>query len=160
MQKYQRIIKDNFETEPKFYFSKKHYYECYFYSKVVQWFFRSFFKIAAGKKADKIIIPNRIANCGKAEIINACIKGLFDSDGTVTKRWASFSSTSKGIVEQVFLLLQQQEIFTNKNKWVKSNKYLPLYTIRIQQKESLKKFSMLIGFDHPVKRKKLNMLLS
>jgi len=58
------------------------------------------------------------------------------------------------------LLLQQQGIFANKNKWIKSQNYLPLYTLRVQQKESIKKFYGLINFDHPVKRKKLNTLLS
>ena len=94
------------------------------------------------------------------EVVNACIMGLFDSDGTVTPRYASFSSTSEAIVEQIFLLLQQQGIFTRKHMWIKSDKYLPLYTIRIQQKESLEKFRKLIGFSHPIKRKKLNTLLS
>lgn len=161
MNRYCEIIKANFGFTPKFYFvAKKNYYDCYFSSKVVQWFFRSFFKIRAGKKGHKITIPDRILNCDSVEVANACIMGLFDSDGTVTNRWAAFSSTSKVIVEQVFSLLQHQGICANKNTWIKAEKYLPLFTIRIQQKESLKRFSELIGFSHPAKRKRLNMLLN
>jgi len=160
MDKYRKIFASNFGTSPKYYFSKKNYYDCYLSSKVLQWFFRSFFKIPAGKKGHIITIPERILNCGDTRVVNACIKGLFDSDGTVTKKYAGFSSTSNDIVEQAFYLLQQQGVSANKNMWIKAEKYLPLYTIQIRKKESLERFRKLIGFSHPIKRKRLNMLLS
>ncbi|MFH1588226.1 MAG: LAGLIDADG family homing endonuclease [Candidatus Diapherotrites archaeon] len=159
MKKYNKIIKNEIGIKAKIN-KEKNCFNCYFCSKAIHWFFMSFFKLVNGAKFDKIIIPKRIIDSKNRKIINSCIQGLFDSDGTVTKRYAGFSSTSKKIVNQVHLILEKQGISPKKHKWLKNKKYKMLYSTRIGNKEGIKKFQKKIGFRHPVKKERLNTLLN
>ncbi|MCX6801680.1 MAG: hypothetical protein NT067_01060 [Candidatus Diapherotrites archaeon] len=136
-------------------------YNCYFGSKAVHWFFRGFFSMETSPKADKIIIPSRIINCGKEEILVACIRGLFDSDGTITaQKRAKYASTSQKIVLQVASFLKENDFHPYVNEWLKSKKYKPLYTVTLNRKQDIIKFAQQISFIHPEKKRKLDEIVA
>ena len=66
-----------------------------------------------------------------------------------------YASTSKTIAAQVAGLLAAFGIETRIAVWVKAEKYLPLYTVELRFKDSVKKFAKVVNFRHPAKRKKL-----
>jgi len=154
---YKKILEDIFEVKVKIYVKNGACYCAYFASKAVHWFLRNFFDLHNGYKADKIEIPKRITETKNADLIASCIRGLFDSDGTVIvkRKVVSFSSTSEKIVNQVIFWLGKFGIATKKYKWLKSKKYKMLFTAKIGSKSNILRFSQAIGFSHPEKKKKL-----
>ncbi len=153
---YKRIIEDIFKVKVKIYVQKKTCFCAYFASKAVHWFLRSFFCLHNGYKADKIEIPEIITETKNQDLIASCLKGLFDSDGTVIikSKTISFSSTSEKIVNQVIFWLLEFGIVSKKSKWLKNEKYKMLFTVRIMR-GSILRFSEKIGFSHQEKKKKL-----
>jgi len=154
---YKSIIEDIFEVKVKTYVQKGTCYCAYFASKAVHWFLRSFFDLHNGYKADKIEIPEIITETKNLDLIASCLRGLFDSDGTVLvkKRAVSFSSTSEKVVDQVIFWLCEFGIVSKKSKWLKDKKYKMLFTARITGKNNISKFSEVIGFSHSDKKKRL-----
>ncbi|MDO8625301.1 MAG: LAGLIDADG family homing endonuclease, partial [Candidatus Diapherotrites archaeon] len=124
---------------------------------IAHWFFRSFFGLHQGRKADKIEMPVRILKTADFTLINSCIRGLFDSDGCFAPSDASvrYASTSKKMVDQVSSLLESQGVKGKRYQWLKDPKYKMLYDIRYRGHHSLRSFSALVGFWHPLKDKKL-----
>jgi len=154
---YKNHMEKIFEVKTKTYLPKGNYYISHFASKAIQWFLINFFDFSSGYKCDKIKIPERICNSENPSHITSCIKGLFDSDGTVivTNKRVSFSSTSEIIVDQVIFWLSEFEIHAKKDKWLKNEKYKMLFTARINGTKNLENFKNSIGFKHPEKRKKI-----
>lgn len=132
-----------------------------FGSIVVHWFFRSYFDFHTGYKAHKIEIPNRVLQTKNPELINSCLRGLFDSDGTIipSKKEVKYASVSKTIVDQVSKILQENGMKVTRCQWLKNPKYRMLYDVRISGIQNLLQYSRLIGFNHPEKQKKLYNLL-
>ncbi|MBU2100636.1 hypothetical protein KKB11_05375 [Candidatus Micrarchaeota archaeon] len=154
---YKKIIEDIFKVKVKIYVQKGTCYCAYFASKAAHWFLRSFFGLHNGYKADKIEIPEIITETKNTDLIASCIRGLFDSDGTVIvkNKVISFSSTSEKIVNQVIFWLDEFGIVSKKSKWLKDKKYKMLFTAGIRGKNNISKFSEVIGFSHPDKKKRL-----
>ncbi len=154
---YKKILEDIFEVKVKTYVQKETCYCAYFASKAAHWFLKGFFDLHNGYKADKIEIPKIIIETKNADLIAFCIRGLFDSDGTVIvkKKVVSFSSTSEKVVDQVIFWLKKFDIDAKKYKWLKSKKYKMLFTASIRRKSNIVRFSQTIGFCHPEKKKKL-----
>ena len=154
---YKKIIEDIFEVKVKTYVQKETCYCAYFASKAVHWFLRSFFGLHNGYKADKIEIPERILETKNSNLIASCLRGLFDSDGTVivNRKAVSFSSTSEKVVNQVFFWLKKFGINSKKHQWLKDKKYKMLFTVRVYGISNILKFSELVGFSHPEKKKRL-----
>lgn len=157
---YSDLINSIFGCEVKIYNPPENCFAAEFGSRAVHWFLRSFFKLKNGAKCDLIEIPEIILATKNAGLISSCIKGLFDSDGTITKNTVKYASTSEKIVDQVINFLNSNGINTSKEMWLKNERYKPLYTARIRSKQDIFRFSELIGFDHPEKRKKLNTFLN
>lgn len=89
--------------------------------------------------------PNAILHTRNRHIISNYLKGLFDSEGSVSKYDITFSSSSKkGIWDVQALLLKlgiRSKIYQRKNHFV----------LRIGRRENVHKFKELVGFT--IKRK-------
>ncbi|QQR92111.1 MAG: hypothetical protein IPJ89_03005 [Candidatus Iainarchaeum archaeon] len=153
------LIKKEFQISPK---NHKDESECWlsvFSSKTTQWFWRSFFEMHNGYKASKISFPKIILDSPNNNFRIALLQGLFDSDGSITKRKSvQYASTSKIIVDQVSAQLSALGIVHSKAVWIKDKKYLPLYSIAIRRKSSVLSFAHQIGFRHPRKASILNRI--
>ena len=127
----------------------------------MQWFLRSYFGMLNGFKCDKISVPQVILDSKNEEFILAFLQGLFDSDGTITKKGVvSYASTSKEIAEQVFGILNKFGINARMYTWIKNKRFLPLYSIVIKRRNAVLRFSELIGFKHPIKTAKLSAFIN
>ncbi len=157
---YEHHVMQIFGIKNKIYLPPENYYTSYFASKAVHWFLRSYFDLHNGYKCDKIKIPTRIIDTNNSDLISSCIRGLFDSDGTVIpkKKIVKFASTSEEIADQVLYELSVLGIDSKKSEWLKAKKYKMLFTIGIRGKNNLLRFAEVINFSHPEKRKKLYKL--
>lgn len=109
------------------------------------------FKFIPGKKVYSVKIPEEIINSGRVELLNACIRGIFDTDGTVffDKRIAykqpyvriGLHMKSKGLIRQVQAQLNKQGI----NAKVTKNVEL----LQINGVASCSKFMEKVGFSNP-----------
>lgn len=148
---YDKIFYKIFGLKQKHYLKTKNCFESYVNSKVIHWFFRGQFEITNGFKANKIKTPLIIKKSSK-NIKTAFLQGLFDSDGTITKsNELRFSTTSKQMAKEAKEMLTNIGINPGINVWIKDQKFLPLYTLRIPKKEHLL-FEKEIGFRHPLKK--------
>jgi len=149
------IILKIFGIKAKQYDSKENCFESYFGSKVLHWFFRSYFGVCNGYKCNRIFGSDLILKSDK-KIISSFLQGLFDSDGTITNRnVVKYASTSKVMVEQVRAVLTEFGIDSGFSKWLKAEKYLPLYTAEARSKNNVLKFAERINFRHPGKHARL-----
>lgn len=159
---YNKTMANIFGLEGGIYKKKnKNCYGAGFGSIFVHWFFRSYFGFHTGKKAHKIEIPKRILRTKNPALINACLQGLFDSDGSVapSNKEVKFASVSKKIVMQISKSLQKQGITVYRSQWLKDPKYRMLYSVQSTGKKNLLRFNRIISFSHPAKQKKLINLL-
>jgi flagellar protein FlaI len=149
---YQKMFKKAFGVLPKNRLQKPNCFESRVNSKTIHWILRSFFEMTNGKKANKIHAPKIIQNSGTA-IKSAFLQGLFDSDGTITKKGdIKFATTSQQMAYEMQKMLYGFGLESSVNKWIKHEKYLPLYVVRIKGKSYQKYFAKLIGFKHPLKK--------
>ncbi len=157
---YSDIIQSLFGVQTKQFF-RRGCYATYFFSSVAHWFFRTYFGFHNGKKAHKIEVPQRVLSTKDEKLINACLRGLFDSDGTIIENKAQikYASVSKKIVDQVAEFLQVQGMVITRCQWLKDPKYKMLYDVRSSGTKNLQLFHEKIGFKHPAKSKKLYNLL-
>lgn len=121
------------------------------HSKSIHWFLRSFFGMHNSYKAHKIEIPKTIMESKNEKLRIAVLQGLFDSDGTVTKKDVRYASTSKVAADQVKSILDNLGITNFQNTWLKNEKVLPLHSVIICRKSSVLSFAQQIGFRHPKK---------
>ncbi|MDO8537537.1 MAG: LAGLIDADG family homing endonuclease [archaeon] len=129
---YDKIIFEEFNVQTKHMLSTEKCFVSYFCSKPIHWFLRSYFGISNGYKASKIEIPKVILNSNNKEIQISFLQGLFDSDGTITKKGiVKYASTSERISLQVYDMLNLLEINSKLSRWIKAEKYLPLYAVEL-----------------------------
>ncbi len=153
---YDEIVKKEFNISPRHYKDKRNCWTSIFSSKSTHWFWRSFFDMHHGYKANKITIPTRILESKNEKLKAAVLQGLFDSDGSITRRGCiQYASTSAKMIEQVSEILAHFGIPHRKSVWLKNEKVLPLYSIVIARKSSVLSFAQHIGFRHPRKASKL-----
>ncbi|MFH0969956.1 MAG: LAGLIDADG family homing endonuclease [Candidatus Diapherotrites archaeon] len=149
---YDKLIENEFQITPNHQKDEKNCWLSIFGSKTTQWFWRSFFDMHNGYKASIITIPNVIANSSNGRLRVTLLQGLFDSDGTITKRGhVQYASTSKEMIEQVSKILFSFGIAHGKASWLKDPKYRMLHSIAIRRKSSVLSFAKQIGFRHPRK---------
>lgn len=153
---YDSIIRKELDLVQIHRLSSEHCYVSLCCSKVFHWFLRSYFGVCNGFKSSRIFVPQNLLDSTAIEVKKAFLQGLFDTDGTITKRgYVKYASTSKVIIDQVRLLLNSIGIETKFGQWLKAEKFLPLYTVELRSKDSVLKFARLINFRHPVKLAKL-----
>jgi len=118
------------------------------------------FKLKPGKKVYDVTIPDEILKSGKKEIISSCIRGIFDTDGSVyfDKRnkyripyiRICLKMESKNLIKQIYLHLLDLGI---KPKLVDNNRI-----IQINGVQKSKEYIKFIGFSNPRNLKKIKAL--
>lgn len=120
------------------------------------------FKFTAGKKAYTVTIPEEIINLKNPNMVNLCVRGIYDTDGCIfyDKRKIyknmyiriNLSSVSSVLVKQICNILKElnlnPRITTNYNKHV----------IQINGVENCKKFIGKIGFSNKRHLDKIKVL--
>lgn len=121
------------------------------------------------KKAHDKVIPDRLLQCSKENLVSL-LKGLFDSDGCSTNKGSvGYSSSSKQLIDQVRIILQNlgilSHLFTatkeDLNKKIPENWYEfkhDAYKLEIYSTEA-QKFYQRIGFKIKYKQDNKNLLL-
>jgi hypothetical protein len=120
-------------------------------------------------KSNNVYIPSQIIN-SSSQIKSQYLRSLFDDEGSASirifkktnewKRDIKISSNSLKLLEQVANILQNYEIFCNKIKRNKPNSlYDKTYYLGITGKSNLLNFRNNIGFKHPIKYAKLDLII-
>ncbi len=160
---YAPLVERLFGCLPKLYRTKRKDGRRNFYSSlnsvIAVLYLTKVFNIKSGYKVDKVTIPSFIYKNKNPRLKLAFIRGLFDTDGTVTSGVVKFSTVSRILYSQVRKILLEVGIANTVNKWLKNGRSRLLYTLRIS-KYSLKNFNGAIGFNHPAKRMKLERCLN
>lgn len=119
------------------------------------------------KKAHQKIIPNRLMEMSKANI-SSMLQGIFDGDGCSSDGDVSLASTSKQLIDQVRILLNNFGILAScfkRNKDMLNGYNNPIkfnhdsYALELYSKNALKYFN-LIGFFFKRKQKNKDILLN
>lgn len=121
------------------------------YSKDLYIFFTERLHMKKGKKTYVITIPEEIINSKNYKLINACLRGIFDTDGCVAfdRRKAYkkpyiriiLNMKSLNLIKQVYEILQQQNInatITHHGETIQLNGII-----------ECKRFIDIIGFSNP-----------
>jgi intein/homing endonuclease len=108
------------------------------------------FGFPSGKKTFSVIIPEEIINSNNCYLINACLRGIFDTDGCVAFDRRKIYKTpyirivlqmeSKELIKQIHSLLQ--------NQGIKSTITTDLRKIQINGTENCRKFVKQVGFSN------------
>jgi len=115
------------------------------------------FGINLGKKADKITIPEAILKSGN-EILAAFLRGYFDTDGYVSKKYREIeiASASKPMSDQLKLALLRFGIVSFCGIKKVDGRHYFRTTIR---GEFVNEFGNNIGFSHPSKKSRVKSIL-
>lgn len=114
--------------------------------------------IRSGYKTDIVDMPVCILH-SEEKIRLAFVRGLFDTDGTVTEGTARYSTVSEKLFYQVQTVLRSSGIEFRTNVWKKNEIAKQLYTIVIPKRQ-LGNFSKIVGFKNCRKKIKLEHLLA
>jgi len=115
--------------------------------------------IKNGYKVDSVSMPDKIRLHKDIRIRCAYIRGLFDTDGTVTGGIVKFSTVSPCLFTQTERTLKESGIHYTKSEWLKNENSRLLYTISIPKK-GLLKFNEIVGFKNFRKKEKLRQLIA
>jgi len=125
------------------------YFEAVFASKVVHRLLTNVFDIPAGRKCDKIRAPDILLSL-PIEIQTSFLRGLFDTDGSISRGEIKFATTSRSLCKDISTELEKLGFSPRVYSWSKG-KYLELFEIRLAKKADTRKFCHLIGSSHPRK---------
>ncbi len=85
------------------------------------------------------------------------IRAFYDCEGYVGKNRIDVQSVNKSGIEEIKFLLASLGVSSNLYMYVRKNEnWNTNYILVISEKENIIKFARLIGFNHPVKRMKIN----
>jgi len=120
------------------------------YSKGIYELFTQRFKMKSGKKVYTITIPAEIIDSGNYELINSCLRGIYDTDGCVAfdnrKSYAKpyirivLHMKSPELIKQIYKLLINQNI--------KATITQNIEYIQINGIEECQKFVQKVGFSN------------
>jgi intein/homing endonuclease len=124
------------------------------YSKELHRLWTQRFKMPAGKKSYTVVIPDEVLRADK-HIVNACVRGIFDTDGCVAFDKRSkyrkpyiriiLSMRSQQLLQQISTILTEQDI----------NVKLTQYRLQINGEVHCARFVKNIGFSNERHKKKL-----
>jgi hypothetical protein len=131
------------------------------YSKGIYELFTQRFKMKSGKKVYTVTIPEEIINSGNYNLINSCLRGIYDTDGCVAfdKRKSYTKSyirivlhmKSPELIRQIYNLLIKQDINATRTKDIEH--------IQINGITECKKFVQKVGFSNPRHLNKIKNLI-
>jgi len=127
--------------------------------------------IVSSYKSANLKVPNFVDT---KELQKEFLSALYDDEGSAPlrvfkktneiKRNVNLSSNSLNIIKQIKnILFSNFKIVTNrisKNVYHRNSKVFINYILNITGKENLENFQREIGFNHPEKRNKLNLMLN
>lgn len=120
-------------------------------------------------KSDNIKVPNEIKNSNKS-VLSQYLRAFYDDEGCVAlrisnkentwKRNITLTSNSTKMLKDIKKLLYNLNIKTNKIIRTKNNSnYDKSFVLSITGKDNITNFKKKIGFKHPNKIKKLNLMI-
>lgn len=127
-------------------------------SKIIHIYLTQCLGIPSGFKANRITMPRFIED--SPALLVAYLRGLFDTDGTVTGREVRFSTVSPRLFEQVCAGLTRVGIGYYTSRWKKEERFQMLYTLSIKARMSILNYRAMVGFGHPKKRRRLDVICS
>lgn len=156
-----RKFSNVFNREPKVYFDAyNNSYVAYVNSKAI-WMALRELGIPSGDKSKTVRVPQSTKNNSKMR--RAIASGLFDAEGSIVVMKDSHHKNgypriqlkvhNHGLAEDIFEILESEGIKS------KLYNYAEFSMIQINGKKQLSVFSDRIGFQHPIKAKKLSVLL-
>jgi signal recognition particle subunit SRP54 len=125
-------------------------------SKLLVLFLNKIFGLSEGKKSHKMILPDTILKSPK-NVLKFFIRAYFDTDGYVEKnrRHLEFASASKFFIEQLRMVLQRYNIFSNiSKKTIKGKDYHRLFL----KSDDVNKFHSEFSSILPRKRERFERL--
>lgn len=160
IKKYGKLVKVVFSANQNIRFREsKNYYQLRLNGKpIVRQISKEFPEL---KKARTSCIPQKVLKSTN-NVLGAFLRGLFDAEGYVCARGLGMGLNNKKLVQQVQLALLRFGIIASMHEYDNNrNKYSnnPRYTISITEKDSLKRFAKLIGFESAKKAGKLCKLI-
>jgi len=131
------------------------WYSLILHSKVVHTFLKNVIKIPDGRKKWKLIIPQLVRQ--NSELTGAFLRGLFDTDGGIskvssTKPALSLSQADDRFLEEVKKMLIKLGISFGGP--YKSGSHRG-HELKSYNAKTIKKFQHELGFRHPVKKQRL-----
>lgn len=141
--KFINLGKDLFNLNFKLYVKKRksYYYEVRANSRILYEFLFQNFELLGGFKSKIIKTPKIIKqNC----LIEPFFKGLFSTDGSLSKKILSYSTISIDMITEIEIFLKNNGFNPKINIQLKDRKN-PLYTLRIRGFSELFQFEQLIG---------------
>lgn len=130
------------------------YFEVSFASKVVHRLLTNIFQLPAGMKCNKVKMP-RILKLLTPEIRASFLRGLFDTDGSIVNGKIKFATTSRWLCKDIVTELGDLRFSPKVYEWIKSEKYLKLFEVRLVRQKDILRFNALISPLHP---KKANLI--
>ncbi len=120
-----------------------------------------FYKILEYEKENRKIVPDVIKNSKNKKILSSFLQALYDDEGFLypEKRMILISQVDKDLLNDIRELVIRLGIDSNRILEHKQKNRSKMYYFSITGKENIKKFSKRINFKHPIKRKKLNLLM-
>lgn len=102
-------------------------------------------------------VPNKILNNRISKI--EFLKAMFDCEGSVGKRNVQLQSVNKIGIEGLKKLLSKLRIESKIYSYKRGNPRWNInYILIVSKKENIKRFTEVVGFNHPVKQRKLCLL--
>lgn len=160
---YAKIFSEIFGVKPKIYFDKYNgSYVAYKHSKAI---YNQLVElgIPAGTKSRAVRVPERVMKSQSKEIQSCFLSGLFDAEGSIINMRDSHHKNgyprtqlkvcSHGLVIDIYNLLQ------NLGMSPKIYRYGWFSVLNLNGKKQCKAFQDNVNFKHPLKNKKLRMLL-
>ena len=128
------IIKNKIDTKTEIKFQKRTYYISV-RNKLLHTTLNKKFEIPAGKKSDRIFIPNWIKNDSNLKYFLA---GYFDTDGGLRRGSIGFCSASKQMITDTKKCLEQMKIQSSLDRWINKKYDKEYYGLRIIKKDVIK----------------------
>ncbi len=157
---YKRLLKETFGINVDLRFREsKNYYQLRVYSRIISQLFREHFTVQNKTLNEKI--PSIVLK-SPDEVLASFISGFFDAEGYVSKSRVALGINNEILAKQLQFSLLRLEIIASINEY--DNRRNPYsnnirYTLAIDDIESLKRFSELIGFSSKEKQEKLKKFI-
>jgi hypothetical protein len=119
------------------------------------------YEILNYKKTKDKRVPNFILKTKNPKLIGPFLQALYDDDGYLypRKNMIVFSQKRRKLLEEIRKVIENIGIIPNKILVHNAKNRTRMYYFSITSRENILKFSELVGFKHPIKNNKLQLLV-
>ncbi|MFH0979264.1 MAG: LAGLIDADG family homing endonuclease [Candidatus Woesearchaeota archaeon] len=112
-------------------------------------------------KAGNKQVPSIVMRCKNTKVVAAFLQALYDDEGFLypSKKMIVISQVDLQLIEQIKELVSRLQIKSNKILEHNSKSRSLMYYFTITGKQDIQRFKNKIGFLHPIKSKKLSLLM-